>query len=146
MSDAKNPVPYHPKGTLPSRGAVLWRGLTKRCARCGSGHLFEHWTTMKPDCPRCGLHFEREQGYWAGAIAINIICVGFVFAIGFTIAMILTVPDVPVPLMLAIFLPLAGFGPIVWYPFSKTIWVAVDRALLQHLDKNESLDEQFRGH
>ena len=51
---------------------MLWWGFTKRCARCGSGHLFKRWFTMVDDCPRCGLHFEREQGYWAGALAINI--------------------------------------------------------------------------
>jgi len=128
----------------PSRGQMLWRGFTKRCARCGSGHLFRRWFTMVDDCPRCGLHFEREQGYWTGAIAINFICVGAVFAVSFLVAMILTVPDVPVPLMLAIFVPLTVLGPIVWYPFSKTIWVAVDRALLQHMDRNERLDERHR--
>jgi uncharacterized protein (DUF983 family) len=99
---------------------------------------------MVPDCPRCGLHFEREQGYWAGALAINILSVGAVFAVSFLVAMILTVPDVPVPLMLAIFVPLMVLGPIVWYPFSKTLWVAVDRAFLQRLDGGQSIDDQHR--
>jgi uncharacterized protein (DUF983 family) len=109
---------------------MIRRGFTRRCARCGSGHLFKHYLTMVPDCPRCGLHFEREPGYWAGALAINIMSVGAVFAVSFLVAMILTVPDVPVPLMLAIFIPLMTIGPIVWYPFSKTVWVAIDRAVL----------------
>ena len=51
--------------------------------------------------------------------------------------MILTVPDVPVPLMLAIFVPMMLIGPIVWYPFSKTIWVAIDRAFLNPEGLNE---------
>ena len=117
-----------------SRATKLARGFTRRCERCGSGKLFRHYLTMVPDCPRCGLHFEREHGYWAGALAINIMSVGFVFAISFLVAMILTVPDVPVGLMLAIFVPLMAIGPIVWYPFSKTIWVAVDRAFLNPAD------------
>jgi hypothetical protein len=70
--------------------------------------------------------------------------VGAVFAVTFLIAMILTVPDVPVPLMLAIFIPLMTLGPIIWYPFSKTIWVAVDRAFLQQLDGGQALDDQHR--
>jgi uncharacterized protein (DUF983 family) len=127
-----------------SRTTMFARGFTKRCARCGSGKLFRHYLTMVPDCPRCGLHFEREQGYWAGALAINIICVGGLFAVSFLIAMILTVPDVPVPLMLAIFVPMMAVGPIVWYPFSKTIWVAVDRAFLQQLDGGVASDDQHR--
>ena len=46
----------------PSRAKILWWGATQRCARCGSGHLFRHYFTMVDDCPRCGLHFEREHG------------------------------------------------------------------------------------
>jgi hypothetical protein len=97
---------------------------------------------MVDDCPRCGLHFEREQGYWAGALAINIGVSGAVFAVVFVTALALTVPDVPVVPLLLILVPLMVIVPIVAYPFSKTIWVAVDRALLQHLDPRERLDEQ----
>jgi hypothetical protein len=39
---------------------------------------------------------------------------------------------------------LVGLGPIVWYPFSKTIWVAVDRALLHQLDRGASMDDHHR--
>lgn len=122
---------------------MLGRGATRRCARCGSGHLFHRYFTMVDDCPRCGLHFEREEGYWAGALAINIGVAGAVFIVTFGVALALTVPDVPVAPLLAILIPLMILVPLLGYPFSKTVWVAVDRAFLQHLDKNEQLDEQF---
>ena len=131
-----------PANASTSRGAQLARGLSKRCARCGSGKLFRNYFTMVPDCPRCGLHFERESGYWAGALAINMVLVGGVFAVVFVIALVLTVPDVPVGLLLAILVPIMVIGPIVAYPFSKTIWVAIDRAFLQQLDPNERPDER----
>jgi len=98
---------------------------------------------MVDDCPRCGLHFEREEGYWAGALAINIGVAGAVFIVTFGVALALTVPDVPVAPLLAILIPLMILVPLLGYPFSKTVWVAVDRAFLQQLDKNEQLDEQF---
>jgi uncharacterized protein (DUF983 family) len=88
---------------------------------------------MVADCPRCGLHFEREQGYWAGALAINIIIVGGLFVVAFVIALALTVPDVPVGPLLAILVPVMIIGPIVAYPFSKTLWVAIDLAFLQRM-------------
>ena len=125
---------------------MLWRGFTKRCARCGSGHLFKRWFTMVDDCPRCGLHFEREAGYWAGALAINIGLAIVAFVVAFGVGLAVTAPDIPVVPFLAVLIPLMIIVPTVGYPFSKTIWVAVDRALLQHLDRNESLDEQFRSH
>ena len=129
-----------------TRSQMLWRGFTKRCARCGGGHLFKRWFTMVDDCPRCGLHFEREAGYWAGALAINIGIAIVVFVVAFAVGLALTAPDIPVVPLLAVLIPLMIVVPTVGYPFSKTIWVAVDRALLQHLDKNEALDEQFRPH
>jgi hypothetical protein len=98
---------------------------------------------MVDDCPRCHLHFEREHGYWAGALAINIGLAGATFVVAFGVALALTVPDVPVLPLLAILVPLMIVVPLLGYPFSKTIWVAVDRAFLQHLDPNEQLDEQI---
>jgi uncharacterized protein (DUF983 family) len=123
---------------------MLWRGATRRCARCGSSKLFKHWFTMVDDCPRCGLHFEREAGYFAGALAINLVLVGGLFAIVFITILVLTVPDIPIGPTLAVCLPIVALGPIVAYPFSKTLWVAIDRAFLQQLDVNEQRDEQTR--
>jgi uncharacterized protein (DUF983 family) len=124
----------------PSRPKILWWGATKRCARCGHGHLFHRYFTMVDDCPNCALHFEREPGYFAGALAINIMFVGALFLVVFVALLIATVPKVPVVPLLIILVPIAGFGPILYYPFSKTVWVAVDRAFLQRLDRNERMD------
>jgi len=100
---------------------------------------------MASDCPRCGLHFEREAGYWTGALAINTALVGGAFAVTFVIALVLTVPNVPVAPLLAIVVPIVLIGPLVTYPFSKTLWVAIDRAYLQRMDPAEQPDEQI-GH
>ena len=127
----------------PSRARTLWWGITLRCARCGSGHLFRRYFTMKADCPRCGLHFEREQGYWTGALAFNMIASGGLFAIIFVTVLVLTLPDIPVIPVLCVVLPIMALGPIVFFPFSKTLWVSVDRAFLQRLDPNERFDERL---
>ncbi len=125
----------------PSRGKVIMRGFTRRCARCGSGKLFRHWVAIVDDCPSCGLHFEREQGYWAGALAINFVCVGGLLIIAFGIVLALTLPNVNVALTLAIVIPVAALGPLVWYPFSKTIWMAIDRAYLQRMDPHQTPED-----
>ena len=128
----------------PSRARMLGRGLTRRCPRCGSGHLFRHWVQMVPDCPRCGLHFEREAGYWTGAMAINVVLVGGAFTVVFVIAMALTIPDVPVAPLLAFFVPFMLIAPLIAYPVSKTLWVAIDRGYLQRLGGNDRADEQIK--
>ncbi len=120
-----------------SRGTILGRGMTRRCARCGSGKLFHRWVTMVPDCPRCGLHFERESGYWAGALAINFVCTGGLMIVLLIALLVATIPEVPVAPILSVLIPIALIGPVVGYPFSKTLWLAIDQAFLQRMDPNE---------
>lgn len=122
---------------------MLWWGATKACPRCGHRKLFHHYFTLAERCPGCDLVFEREQGYFAGALAINIMLVGGLFVIVFVTALALTIPDIPVIPILAVTVPIALFGPIIAYPWSKTIWMAVDRAFLQQLDPNQVLDERL---
>jgi hypothetical protein len=44
--------------------------------------------------------------------------------------------------LLVIFVPLALALPIALYPHSKTIWLAIDRGVLQRMDRHEPTDEQ----
>lgn len=131
-------------GRPPGRARILWWGYTRRCPRCGAGHLFRRYFVLVPDCPRCGLHFEREPGYFAGALAINIMVTGGVFAVLFVALLAATIPDVPVLPILAVLVPIVVVLPVLYYPFSKTVWMAVDRALLQRLDPNERPDDITR--
>ena len=119
---------------FPGTGTLFWRGATRRCPRCGAGHLFRHYFTLKPDCPECGLHFEREEGYWVGALAVNIAIVMAIFVVAFVVILALTVPDVPVGPSLAVLVPIMVFGPILFYPFSKTLWMAIDYGVLQRIN------------
>jgi uncharacterized protein (DUF983 family) len=117
----------------PSRGLMLWRGVRRKCARCGGGKLFHGWFHMAETCPHCSLKFEREPGYWVGAVAINTAVIGFLFAVVLVAFSAATVPDIPWVTLLLIELPLMALGPMYFYTFSKTLWVAVDRAFLAHL-------------
>ena len=119
----------------------MWWGATRRCPRCGQGHLFRRYFTLVPDCPRCALHFEREQGYWAGAMAVNIMVTGFVFAVVFVALVAATIPHIPVLPLLAVLVPIVIIVPIAFYPHSKTVWMAIDRGILMRLDPNEQRDD-----
>ncbi len=88
---------------------------------------------MVPRCPRCGLDFERDEGYWTGALAMNFALTGGLFAVVFVALVAATAPDVPVAPLLAVLVPIAVLTPIVGYPLSKTLWVGVDQAFLSRL-------------
>jgi uncharacterized protein (DUF983 family) len=90
---------------------------------------------MAPTCPRCGLRFEREEGYWTGALAMNFVFTGTLFVVVFIALVALTAPNIPVGTLLAVLVPITVVGPVLGYPISKTLWVAVDRAFLVRLDR-----------
>lgn len=45
--------------------------LALRCPRCLSGRVWRHFVSMNATCPECGLVFERESGYFAGAMVVS---------------------------------------------------------------------------
>jgi uncharacterized protein (DUF983 family) len=110
----------------PSLGSLLARGLTRRCPRCGEKKVWRSWSQLVDDCPRCGWHFEREEGYWVSAIIVNTGVTMAVFGILFVGVLIATIPDVqwgPVLLVAAV---TNVIFPILFFPSSKTVWVAID--------------------
>ncbi|HVZ54680.1 MAG TPA: DUF983 domain-containing protein [Pseudolabrys sp.] len=39
-------------------GLSIARGLAGRCPRCGEGHLFQGFLSLKPRCEHCGLDYD----------------------------------------------------------------------------------------
>lgn len=55
------------------RSKILVRGLSCACPNCGARGLFEPRKpfTLRRACERCALPFERDEGSFLGAVAIN---------------------------------------------------------------------------
>jgi uncharacterized protein (DUF983 family) len=117
-------------------GAFL-RGLRRRCPRCGEPGIFDGYFTLKERCPNCGFRFEREEGYWTGAMAINIGMCEVWFLTLFLTVVFVTMPDIAWAPLLAIALVTNGLLPILFYPLSKTIWMAFD--VYYHSDEADDL-------
>lgn len=109
---------------------ALTRGLRKRCPYCGAGGLFASYFTLKERCPTCGLAFEREEGYWLGAMTVAIGLTEALFGLWFVGGMLITWPDVPWTLLLIGGLLLNLVVPIVGYPWSKTTWMGLHMAFV----------------
>ena len=64
--------PARPIGvTLKRALGLLGRGLRLRCPRCGAKTLFRKGFAMHERCRACAYRFEREQGYFVGAMYVN---------------------------------------------------------------------------
>lgn len=125
-------------GAKPTAGVLLKRGLLKRCPRCGAGRLYQRWFRMVERCPACGLRFEREPGFFIGAYFINFaITEGLLFAV---VMVFLFVKDANNDASVVWPLVAGGlfavFAPLLFYPWSRTIWSAIDLAMTP-LELNE---------
>lgn len=121
---------------------VLVRGAVCRCPNCGDGHLTRGWLKLKERCPRCALHFEREEGYWTGAVAINTLATEAVFLALLVAVAVRSWPNIPLAPLLIAGLLLNTVFPVLFYPISKTIWVAVD-LVLHPLEEREQREVQL---
>ena len=100
-----------------------------RCPQCRRGRLFKGRLTlaMHERCPVCGLKFDRGNGYFIGALALNLV-------LAETVATALWLPlaiDQSVPLSYAYTVGVgASVGlPILGFRHTRSLWVAMDRLL-----------------
>lgn len=82
---------------------------------------------MVDACPRCGMHFERSEGYWLGAMLFNIAATMGTFLIVLVLGIVLTWPDVPWTGLLVTVVVVNAVLPVVFHPIARTLWVAVER-------------------
>jgi uncharacterized protein (DUF983 family) len=58
-------------------GTVIRSILMEKCPNCGKGEVFEkrkklfEFPVMKHACPECGYKFDREPGYFLGAMYVS---------------------------------------------------------------------------
>lgn len=108
----------------------LLRGISRRCPNCGTRGLFTRWVVMRKHCPGCHLTLNRnENDYFLGSYVINFVAAEFVIAISSLGLVLYTWPDVPWTAikwgLVLLMIPV----PILFYPFAKTIWLAIDLSL-----------------
>ena len=103
----------------------------RRCPRCGARRVFASWFRMVEQCPRCRLRFERENDFFLGAYVINLAVTEGLLLIGLFVFILVAVngEDVPLAPVLAGAAFVAVGGPLLFFPFSRTIWAAIDLAM-----------------
>ena len=115
---------------------LVGRGLRRRCPICGIGKPFIGWFRMTPTCPHCGYRYEREDGYWVSAMIVNTAVTEAIFGVAFVAVLIATLPEVAWAPVLIVGAITNVVVPILFYPLSKTVWVAMD--VFFHPPSNET--------
>jgi uncharacterized protein (DUF983 family) len=111
----------------------LWsyvgRALRRHCPRCGERDIWRGWFAFRHDCPRCHLELDRgESDHFYGAYLLNFVVAELIPAIAFVVALMVTWPSPPWTALTWGAVILAAAAPLLTYPFTKTVWLALDLA------------------
>ena len=115
-----------------SLATLLSRCLRLRCPVCGQSSIVRAPFHIRHQCPSCRALFKREDGFFVGAIAVNVVT---------TEAVILLVYVASMPfigtrfdLVLTALLLIALLFPVAYYHHSWSVWLAFDH-LIEKLPK-----------
>src|SRR5687768_18387080 len=88
------------------------------------GPLYRRPFSMHDVCVHCGLKFEREQGYFVGAIYINYAATVLIAVPGFFVLDLWTTMNIHQ--QLALWIPFAVIFPLIFFHHSRSLWLVLD--------------------
>jgi len=113
------------------RKVSLGAMLAGRCPRCHKGPIFQPMTraplTMNQTCAVCGLTFEREPGYFLGAMyfsytfgVILVVPVALVLAVVFNLSLVAVLLIALVQTLLTM---------VMAFRYSRILWLYLDQVI-----------------
>lgn len=106
---------------------ILQRGLNLKCPNCGLGPLYRSLFHMHTSCAYCDLIFEREQGYFIGAVYINVIATETTLVLTLLIYGLIS-GNLDQRILNVLFV-LAIVMPLIFFRHSRSLWLSFDHIL-----------------
>ena len=96
--------------------------LRQRCPACLQGKMFSGRFTMNATCPVCGHRFEREQGFFQGAMYVSwVLGVVYLGALGI-LSQLLLVPRIGIVWAVACVVLVHLLCIPIVFRYSRVIW------------------------
>ena len=103
---------------------TLARGARLRCPACGGAGVFQSPFRVRPECPACGAVFQREEGFFVGAIMINVVTTEAAVLAAAGLWLLSSAESGGA--MLAALLAVALLFPVAFYHPAWSLWLAAD--------------------
>jgi len=112
--------------------SIIERCARLRCPVCGRASIVQSPFHIRLYCPSCDALFKREEGFFVGAIAVNVVTTELVILVSYlaSLPLISSHYDTIITILLA----LAVVFPIAFYHHSWSIWLSLDH-LVESLPK-----------
>lgn len=115
------------KSRRPTITDALRRCIALRCPACGNSSIVHRPFRIAGRCSYCGVSFKREEGFFVGALLINIVTTEGVILSTY----LLTLPflDFSSSYALALLFVPALVFPVLFYHHSWSVWLTVDHMI-----------------
>jgi uncharacterized protein (DUF983 family) len=115
------------KTARPDFLKTLERGLRFRCPVCGESNVFRAPFQVRHDCPACGALFQREAGFFVGAIMVNVVATegAVMLAFGLCLLTLGGGGTLTLPVLFAV----ALLFPVLFYHHAWSLWLAGDHVV-----------------
>lgn len=90
--------------------------------------MWRSWLRMREACARCGQVFERGESsdFWVGAYLINLVVAETAAVLLAALLWVWLGDRLTFNALWAASMALAILMPVLFYPFSRTVWLAID--------------------
>ena len=113
---------------------TLARGARLCCPACGGARVFLSPFRIRHHCPACGALFQREEGFFVGAVMLNVVTTeAAVMAAAGLCLLALPGRDA---LLLGLLFAVALLFPVAFYHHAWSLWLAGDH-LVEGLPKSK---------
>ena len=96
--------------------------VAQRCPVCLTGKMFSGRFAMNPTCPVCGHRFEREQGFFQGAMYVSWVLGVSYLAVLAVLAQWLLAPRIGIGYVVLCVVGIHLFCIPVIFRYSRVIW------------------------
>jgi uncharacterized protein (DUF983 family) len=110
---------------------TFWAIVRMRCPRCRTGRIFKGMFAMNDPCPHCGLLFQREEGYFLGAMYVSYGIATVILTVLFFTAKALLPGWDSIQVALLVMLLYLPLSPAV-FRYSRVVWIYLDRVIDPH--------------
>ena len=103
---------------------TLFRCLSLRCPACGNSSILRRPFQIRHHCSSCDALFKREEGFFVGAILVNVVTTESVIMVIYVLWLLMIGANYQSVLRL-----LFGVGllfPIAFYHHSWSVWLSFD--------------------
>ncbi|WP_420643482.1 DUF983 domain-containing protein [Candidatus Leptofilum sp.] len=101
--------------------------IAMKCPNCRQGNVFRKPMRMHENCPQCGIHFEREDGYFMMAVYVGYV-MSFFIGVPVVVGLYFWIRPSIWGYLIGATVALLLASPLIFH-YARVVWMVIDQLL-----------------